>query len=218
MRIYKAIYIMISLLIASSQLLFSMAIAHLTRERIEKTAIEYAENGEELLVKSQDTFFDLIIVDNHIAGMSTLELLLLLKNRSLISKVLVVSLPPDEYLLQELINMGVKGFLSLSADVDDYAEAVDNMLHKHTYVPTEFTEIMLNGPDRHKSENLNGKLSKRERQVMLQIAAGESIKDIAAQLNLSDKTISTYKARIFQKMNFENTAQLIKYVLSKNIN
>lgn len=208
---------MIKLLIASSQVLFYQALKHVIHEYNEKIAVEYVESGEHILARSLDTYFDVIIIDVNLDGLSGLDLLRKMNNKSLNSRVLVVSVPPDEFLLKEMIDLDVKGFLCLSADGAEYIKAVDSMIHKGRYVSTELTNKMIVGGVRTLNDNLHDNLSKRESQVMLLIAQGKSIKEIAAQFSLSDKTVSTYKARVFQKMNFENTTQLIKYVLCKKI-
>lgn len=208
---------MINFLMASSQVLFYQAIERVVREYHEEIAVEYVESGEQILARSRDINFDLIILDINLDGLSGLDLLREMNAKSLTNKILVVFMSPDELLLKEMIDIGVTGFLSLSADTDEYLQAVDSMIHKGKYVSVELTSALTAGDDQILNNNSHDNLSKRERQVMLMIARGKSIKEIAGQLSLSDKTVSTYKARVFQKMNFENTAQLIKYALNKKI-
>ncbi len=208
---------MINLLIASSQVILYQAIEDAVHEYNEEITIEYAENGEYILSRSLSTYFDLIIIDMNLDGLSGLELLRRLNIKSLTSKVLIVSMPADEMLLQEMIALNVKGFLSLSAEPSEYVQAIDCMIHKGRYVSAEFANKMIFEGANTLIGNIMDKLSKREAQVMLFISQGKSIKEIAAQLDLSDKTVSTYKARVLHKMNFENAAQLIKYALAKKI-
>ncbi|MBZ0243827.1 MAG: response regulator [Bacteroidales bacterium] len=120
---------MVNLLIASSQVLHIQAIEHLIREYNEKVVVEHAESGEHILALSHDTYFDLIIIDLNLEGLSGLDLLRKMNARSLNSKVLIVSVPPDEFLLKEMIDLDVKGFLSHSADGDEYILAVNSMIH-----------------------------------------------------------------------------------------
>jgi len=202
---------------ASSQVLFYQAIERVVREYHEEIAVEYVESGEQILARSRDINFDLIILDINLDGLSGLDLLREMNAKSLTNKILVVFMSPDELLLKEMIDIGVTGFLSLSADTDEYLQAVDSMIHKGKYVSVELTSALTAGDDQILNNNSHDNLSKRESQVMQMIAHGKSIKDIADQLNLSDKTVSTYKARVFQKMNFESTAQLIRYALINKI-
>lgn len=208
---------MINLLVASSTVLFHQAIEYVFREYNEKIVVEHIDSGEQVLSRSLDAYFDLLIIDVNLDGLSGLDLFRKMNNKSLNSKVLVVSVPADENLLKEMIEMEIKGFLSLSADSTEYIQAVDSMIRKGRYVSTVFATKMVFRDTKFLYGNLQALLSKREYQVMLMLAKGSSLIEIAAELGLSDKTISTYKARILQKMNFENISQLIKYLINIKI-
>lgn len=208
---------MINLLIASNQVMFHHALEHVIRVYNKEAVVESVENCDHFFERTLETYFDLIIIDLNIDCRTGIEMLFKKNEKSLNNRVLVVSLPPDEFLLKAMIDANIKGFLSLSADEDEYILALDSMLHKGRYVSPEFTFMMVYESAHFLNGNLHDNLSKRESQVMLMIAQGHSIKEIATHLNLSDKTIGTYKARLLQKMRFNNTAQLIKYAIGKKI-
>lgn len=209
---------MLKILLASSQVLLYQAVDHLLHEYDEEIKLEHVENGEDILARNSNDFFDLIIIDMNLEGLAGLNLFRKLQEQSFSNKILVISLLPDESLLNEMIALGINGFLCQTAEAKEYVQAIKNMLEKGKYVSTDLTKRMLLEGATEMNGNLQNTLSKRERQVMVMISEGKRINEIAAHLNLSDKTVSTYKARVLLKMNFKNTAHLIKYVLDNGIN
>jgi len=159
----------------------------------------------------------LCILDLMLNGLSGTELVMLIKDYSPNVKLLLLSNESDTKYILNLFALGVEGFLDYSASEHEFAEALNKMLTKGRYISNGIAENLIYGKLNGNADAKHDCLSSREMQVMIMLAKGRSIKEISEKVFLSDKTISTYKARIFQKMDFNNISQLIRYVLDEKL-
>jgi DNA-binding NarL/FixJ family response regulator len=130
--------------------------------------------------------------------------------------VLVLSTRPEERYAARALRNGASGFVIKEVSPMSLAEAIRTLASGDEYLPGPLAETL--ALDRvYARAKSHGKLSDREFQILLMLAGGKGVSEIAAELSLSPKTVSTYKARIIAKMNFKNDADIIRYALEHQL-
>jgi DNA-binding NarL/FixJ family response regulator len=161
----------------------------------------------------KNTPADVLVLDINLPGRSGLDALHALKDEGSPLRVLVVSMyPEDQYALRAL-RAGAYGYVNKGGDPQTIVQAVRTVAQGRKYVTPEIAQMLvesLNAPD---SENLHQKLSDRELQTLVLIASGKRLADIAEQLALSPKTVSVYRARVLEKLQLANNAELTVYAI-----
>ncbi len=210
---------MIRILIADDHSLIRKGLVQILSEKSNTDVIE-ASNSKEVFQQLKSINVDAVVLDISLPGKNGIEILKDIK--SLYPKISVLMLsvyPEDQYGIRSL-KSGASGYLTKDSAPEKLVEAIDKVLSGGKYLSPSIAEKLIaelsgNEVD---SENPHHNLSDREFEVMKYIGKGESPGEIANKLNLSIKTISTYKARILGKMNFKNTADIIQYVVKKACN
>jgi DNA-binding NarL/FixJ family response regulator len=133
--------------------------------------------------------------------------------------VLVLSMYGEEQFAVRAIRAGASGYLNKESASDQLVSAIRKIAAGGVYVSAAVAEALLrNVRDGNTARKLpHEQLSDRELQVLQLIAGGSSVNDIAARLNLSPKTVSTHKARVLEKMNMSNQAELIRYAMAHGL-
>jgi DNA-binding NarL/FixJ family response regulator len=182
-----------------------------------------AANGNELLRLVRDMKqgeWDVLITDMSMPGRNGLELIRLVKDARPKLPVLVLSMYGEEQFAVRAIRAGASGYLNKESASEQLVAAIRKIAGGGVHVSPAVAEVLFmnvrNSAGRaHKLPH--ELLSNREFQVLRLIADGHGINDIARLLNLSAKTVSTHKARILQKMNLTNQAELIRYALEQQL-
>jgi two-component system invasion response regulator UvrY len=179
-----------------------------------------ASNGVEALQKNIDTVYDIAILDISMPGMDGLELLTRLKQARPDLPVLVVSMHSvDQYALRAL-KCGAAGFLSKQQAADELIAATTQVLNGQRYISPVLSEQILNqaiSGELTKEAPSHKILSNREFQILKLLSVGQIPKCIADDLGISVKTISTFKKRIFKKMNFRSDSDMISYTINNRL-
>ena len=178
-------------------------------------SVEEAEDGFEVLSKYKQTKFDLVILDLSMPkknGLDTLKEIIQLDPKA---KVLILSVYAEEQYAIRSFNSGAYGYITKNTAPTEILSAIEQVLKGKKYVSPALAErlISLKSIER----PLHESLSDREFQIMLLSAEGYSITKIAEELNISAKTVSTYRARILEKMNFENFIQVMHYAIEHRL-
>lgn len=171
--------------------------------------VEKARAGLELCNTKK---FDIILLGVTQPERSGLDLLPDFHKRCPENRVLIVSLLPEEDFAARALKAGAAGYILKSSPVDELVRAVQHILSGGKYVSREFAGRFAESFGITKKKP-HESLSPREFEVFLRIARGSSVKEIAAQLSLSVKTISTYHTHILDKLNLRNDAELGEYAL-----
>lgn len=172
-----------------------------------------AGNGEEALLMLSQQRYDLVILDISMPGIGGLELLPIIHERQPELPVLMLSMFPEEEFALRAFKLGAVGYLTKKEAADELLLAVGQIAEGKRYLSQHFSNCLINqaleggvgGQASH------GQLSNREFQILRSLATGRSLKVIALDLDLSIKTVSTYKTRLFAKMGFHSDADLISY-------
>ena len=164
--------------------------------------------------------WDLVILDLNLPDMPGLEILRILKSLRPALPVLVVSIYAEEHYSARAIRAGALGYLTKERGPQELRMAVSRILQGGHYLPTPETEHNQDeGPHRNLSstDTLPATLSDREIEVLQWIAQGRRLTEIAEHLNLSIKTVSTYRSRLLIKLGMRTTAELIRYALDQQL-
>lgn len=155
--------------------------------------------------------WDIAILDINLGGRSGLEALKEIKAEFPRLPVLILSIYPEEQFALRMIRAGANGYLNKNLATKVLIEAIRQVLTTGQYVSPKVAEQLLNAVKQPAGQPLHALLSDREDQVLRQIAAGQTVGEIARQLNLSVKTVSTYRGIVLRKLGMKNNAQLMRY-------
>lgn len=183
------------------------------------TGFDEASSGREALQKTAGNAYDLVLLDISMPGRNGLDTLKDIKALKPDLPVLVMSMYPEEQFAMRSYRAGASGYITKESAPEELQVAVNKILHGRKYISSYCSEILLSELKNEKatSESPHLILSNREYHVACLIASGKSLKDIALELVLSDKTISTYRSRILNKMNLKTNAELINYAIKNKM-
>lgn len=159
--------------------------------------------------------FDIVVLDIAMPGRSGIDVLKQIKDEMAGLPVLVLSMYPEEQYALRLLKAGAAGYLTKESAPELLVEAIRKVASGRKYISPVVAEILAeqlggNGP-------LHAGLSDREFQILLQIASGKTVSEIAELMALSVKTVSTYRARVLEKMRMRNNAELTHYALKNQL-
>jgi two-component system invasion response regulator UvrY len=205
------------ILIADSHSIMRKGIKQILRE--ENTEVEFDEitDLKDLFTKIKKGKWDILILDVNMFGKNGLETVKQLKDRGINVPILALSAHSEKHFAIRAFKSGVSGYLAKDASDRELVKAVNQILAGRKYVTQnvaeQITEEIKNGYQKAPHELL----SDRELQILLLIATGKTVSQIAGQLSLSVTTISTYRARILEKMKMKTSAELTSYAIRNEL-
>ncbi|MBN2298041.1 MAG: response regulator transcription factor [Deltaproteobacteria bacterium] len=174
-------------------------------------------NGVEVLEFLMKNPCDLVLLDLAMPKRTGLDIISEIKQLQPHIGILVLSIYPEEQYAVRALRAGAAGYLTKASAPNELINAMHKVLSGGKYISASLAEILASEIDQHTPQHAHERLSDREYQVMLMLAAGKTVTEVAQELNLSVKTISTYRARILEKMNMKNNAQLTFYAVEKHL-
>ena len=160
---------------------------------------------------------DVMLLDISLPDASVLDTVAALRRRQSELPILIVSMHPEEQYAVNLLRAGASGFFSKAGGADQLLEAIRTVAAGRKYVSASLAEALALAATGDAPAPAHRQLSNREFQIFVQLAAGKTVTDIADEMCLSVKTISTYRSRIFEKMDFSRNADLTAYALRHNL-
>ena len=206
---------MIRFLIADDHALMRRGLIQLLSEDFPDSLFGEAWNAHQIFEKVQEQEWDLVVLDINLPDKSGLDVLKQLKSAHPGLSIFVLSVHKEEEYAVRVLKAGASGYLSKDSAPEELVKAVRKILGGGRYVSPSLGEKL--AFELEKGEDAHKMLSDREYQVMLMIASGKSITEIADTFCLSVHSISTYRSRIFEKMGFKNNAELIHYVIDHKL-
>lgn len=170
-------------------------------------------NGDDALAQLRAKPCDVLLLDISLPGKSGVDVLRSVRQRYPELKVLILSGFPEESYALAMIRNGANGYLCKDCEADDLLRAIRVVSQGRRYVSERTAELLADEMSGERSVVLHEGLSDRELQVFLRLARGESVSDIARELNLSVKTISTYRSRVTEKLKVGSNAELATYAM-----
>jgi DNA-binding NarL/FixJ family response regulator len=176
-----------------------------------------AANGQDALALIRAHDYDLAVLDMSMPGRSGIELIKLIKAEKPKLRILVLSMHSEEQYAVRALKAGASGYLGKESAADQLVAAIRRIAAGGAYVSPETAQRLALDAGRDTAGLPHTLLSDREFQVFQLIASGAAVGEIARQLSLSAKTVSTHKTRIMEKMGLANQAELIRYALEHKL-
>lgn len=179
--------------------------------------IGFAGSEVEALRQATEFSWDMAIVDLSLKSKSGLDLIGLLKDRQPQIRILIYSMYPESQFGVRALRAGAYGYLTKDAEPEELIRAVKRILSGSRYISPGLAEHLAEAVVSNESEQPHLLLSSREDQVLRGLAAGKSLTQIGEELNVSVKTISTYRTRILEKLHIGNNSEIVRYALEHKL-
>jgi DNA-binding NarL/FixJ family response regulator len=172
-----------------------------------------AASGIEAINLIRNNHYDVMVLDISMPKKNGVDTLHDLKHIAPDLPILILSGYSEEQYALNLMRSGCKGYLSKDADSDEIVIAIRTIANGKKYISSQLAELLTNELSHPSDKQLHEMLSEREFQVFFKLAGGMSPTEIADELNISIKTVSTYRTRILEKMGLKNNADLTYYAI-----
>ena len=208
---------MIKILIADDHAIVREGLKQIVSETADITVKGEAINGQEVLELIRANDWDVVLLDIAMPGRGGIDTLKRLKSEKPTLPVLVLSMYPEEQYAVRALKAGASGYLTKESAPEQLIAAIRKVSQGGKYISASLAEKLALRMGTKIEEPLHEKLSDREYQVILMIASGKTVKEIAHELSLSIKTISTNRVRALRKMGMKNNAELTYYVIKQGL-
>ena len=208
---------MARVLIADDHALFRAGLRQFLIQSLPSAEIGESPTGNETLTALPRGQWDLLVLDINMPDRSGLDILRHVRSGHAGTRVLVLSGYPERQYALNVLRAGARGYLSKEGAPDELLKAVRAILDGRRYVSPALAELLVSELDQDADKPLHARLSEREFQVLCKLAAGRAVSDIAGELCLSVKTVSTYRTRVLDKMHLETNADLTTYALRNGL-
>lgn len=208
---------MIKILIADDHPIVRKGLKEIIEETPGMKVVDEASNGQEVLEKIFKKDINVVLLDISMPGRSGLDILRDIKRQKPKLVVLVLSMHPEEQYAVQALKEGASGYLTKESAPDELLTALRKVSSGGKYVSSSLAEKLAYALEKDGEKPPHETLSVREYEVMRMIASGKTVTEIARELFLSPKTISTYRARILEKMRMKNNAQLVRYAIKNRL-
>ncbi len=205
------------ILIADDHAIVREGVKLIVKTLPEVKQIDEAADGKEALAKLIKNHYDLAILDISMPEITGLDLLQQIKIHNIDTRVLMLSFHPQEQYAVRAFKLGAAGYLSKDSAFEEMGMAIRKIAAGGKYVSAAFAEKLLFNEVSSTDQQLHESLSDREFQVMIMLAKGKSVSEIASIIFISDKTVATYRARIMEKMQMKKNAELTIYALRNKL-
>ena len=180
------------------------------------SVVAEAANGRDALDLVRAGGIDVLLLDISMPGHNGVDALAAIRARDAALPVLILSGFPESHFATVLLRQGASGYLNKDCDPQEIVAAIRTVARGRKYVSAEVAELLAEAPGGGQRAPHEG-LSEREMQVFLRLAAGETIGRLAESLNLSVKTVSTYRSRVLEKMQLGSNSELTYYALKHGL-
>lgn len=210
----------ITIILADDHTVLRAGLRLLLDNQPDMQVIGEASDGLEVIRLAEKLTPNLIILDLTMAGLGGMEALPLLRKTAPDARILILTMHDDESYLRQTLREGASGYVLKKAADSELLSAIRAVMRGEVYVHPAMTKALLNDlipstPDG--NEHPWDTLSERERDVLIKVARGLTSAKIAEQLNLSQKTVETYRARGMEKLGLRSRAALVQFVLAHNL-
>jgi DNA-binding NarL/FixJ family response regulator len=208
---------MIKVLIADDHPVVRRGLKNILKEASDIEVAGEAGDGLEVLEKVRAEEFDVLILDITMPKLDGLETIGRLKSEQPDLGILVLSMNPEEVFGMRALRLGASGYLSKDSAPEQLITAIRRIAAGKVYVSESLAESLALNVSKGSPKMPHETLSDREYQIMLMLARGRSLKEIAAELSLSVKTVSTHRTHILEKLSMQNNAQIVTYALHNKL-
>src|ERR1035438_1222161 len=208
---------MVRVLIADDHAILRRGLIEILTREMRDVVCAEAENAQQALAHAQSHDWDVVILDVTMPGRSGIDALADLKQARPKLPVLVLSMHAEDQYGKRVLKAGAAGYMNKDSAPEELVKAVRKVLAGGRYVSPALAELLALELGPGADQPLHERLSVRELEVLRMIASGKPISQIAEVLHLGVTTVSTYRARILEKMNMKTNAKLMHYALRKRL-
>lgn len=207
---------MIRVFIVDDHEIIRQGLKMILKEAPDLTVVGEAADGNEALKKLRTAECDVLVLDMNMPGKSGIELLTEIKALRPKLHILVLTIHPEDKFALKTLKAGASGYLCKDTALEELEVAIRKIYNKGRYISNTLAEQLAFEvvPD---NRTLHEQLSRRENEILVKIARGMKVKDIAAELNLSISTVFTYRLRIFEKLNVKSNVELTHYAIEHKL-
>ena len=208
---------MIKILIADDHAIVREGLKQIVADTPDMVVAGEAADGPQVLELVRKDDWDVVVLDIAMPGRGGVDILKQLKNEKPGLPVLILSMYPEEQYAVRCLRAGASGYLTKESAPDELVTAVQKVVSGGKYVSSLLAERLAFELEIDTEKPLHEALSDREYQVMCMMASGKTVTEIADNLSLSVKTISTYRSRILEKMDMKSNAELMHYAIKHGL-
>jgi two-component system invasion response regulator UvrY len=176
-----------------------------------------AINGTEVLDMVASRAFDVVLLDISMPGMNGIDVLRILKRDFPSVPVLILTMFPEEQFATRALQAGASGYMTKESAPTELVQALRKVAGGGKYISSSLAEHLAGFVDSTALRPPHEKLSDREFEVLRRIASGRTVSEVADELGLSVKTVSTYRSRIMDKLQLKSTVEIIRYGLENDL-
>jgi len=208
---------MIRVLIVDDHAIVRRGLRELLSDEFRGAAFGEASTAQQALEQLWKQKWDVALLDITLPGRSGLDLLKEFKAARPKLPVLILSAHPEDQFAVRVLKAGAEGYLTKESAPEELVKAIRKILAGGRYVSPTLAEKLALGVRKDSTRAPHETLSDREYEIMCCIASGKTVTEIAGELSLSPKTISTYRARILEKLGVRNSAEIVQYATQNNL-
>src|SRR5688572_17752004 len=208
---------MMRVLIVDDHAILRRGLRALISEAFHEAIFGEASNAEQALEQLGKKMWDVALLDITLPGKSGLDLLKQLKASRPGLPVLVLSVHPEDQFAIRVLKAGAEGYMTKESAPEELVNAIRKILAGGRYVSPTLAEKLALGVKKDFTRTPHETLSDREYEIMCRIASGRTVTEIAGELSLSVKTISTYRTRILEKLGVKNSAEITRYAIGNGL-
>jgi len=208
---------MIKIFIVDDHEIIREGLKKILKEESDLVVVGEAQNGDEVMQQIKDIDCDIMLLDMNMPGRSGLELLGDIKALKPQLHILVLSIHPEDKFALRTLKSGASGYLCKDTALEELVVAIRKVHTKGRYLSTTLAEQLAFDFMPEKDQLPHEQLSNREQEIMVLLATGKKVKDIAADLQLSISTVFTYRVRIFEKLKIKSNVELTHYAIANKL-
>ena len=208
---------MLKVLVVDDSPLFRRGVRELVTEGFQGAKIGEAGHAHEMLELLKRKSWDMAVMDISMPGMNGLDALKQVKQEFPDLPVLILSMHPEEQYAIRMFKAGAVGYLTKAAAPEELVKAIKKVYGGGKYVSAALGETLASRVNLDTEKNPHDLLSDREYEVLCLIGSGKTVSEIAEKMNLSVTTVSTYRARILEKMLMKTNAELTRYAIQQKL-
>jgi len=208
---------MIRLLIADDHAIVRAGLKQFIADQIDMEVVGEAATGNECISLVRAGEFDVVLLDISMPDKNGIDTLKTLRHVKPELPVLMLSAYAEDQYAVNLLRAGASGYLNKEAASTQLVGAIRTVVQGRKYVSPSLAQILADGVSGDAEKPLHAELSQREFQIFCKLAAGAAVSKIADELNLSVKTVSTYRTRILEKMAMKSNADLTYYAIKNGL-
>lgn len=208
---------MIKIFIADDHALFRAGVRLVLEQVPDFLVTGEVDNGDQAMARLAKDQWDVVLLDITMPGRSTLDILRKIRARQSAMRVIILTMHSDETMALRYIKAGAHGFITKDSAPSVLAEAIRRVMSGRRFLTPDLAERLLDDWNSDEGKLPHETLSDREFTVLCALASGSNQSEIAQQLGLSARTISTYRSRLLLKMNMHSNADITRYAITHGL-